>query len=307
MSRRAAAGSTCMGHRAHEITTLLSDLAMGESPRWHDGRFWSSDWVAGEIVAADVTGPEWGTREVVARSTSFPFCFDWLADGTMLVTGSNGLERLDVAPGAGAEEPRTPVPHVDMTHLSPFGWNEVIVDQRGNAYVNTPNFDMSGGFDFELGSRSGIVAVVTPDGGARTVATEVAFPNGMAVTPDGSTLIVAESFTTRLGAWDIGADGGLSNRRVWAELENGADGISIDAEGAVWCATQTGCERVREGGEVTDRIPFDLFGFSCVLGGPEGRTLFIVAAEWHGYENIGKGPRTGVVYTAEVDVPAPAA
>jgi sugar lactone lactonase YvrE len=92
---------------------------------------------------------------------------------------------------------------------------------------------------------------------------------------------------------------------VWASVENGADGICIDAEGAVWCATQTGCVRVREGGEVLQSISFDLFGFSCALGGREGRTLFMVAAEWHGYENIGKGPRTGVVYTAEVAVAAP--
>jgi sugar lactone lactonase YvrE len=147
--------------------------------------------------------------------------------------------------------------------------------------------------------------VVTAAGDVRLVADGVAFPNGMAVTPDGSTLIVAESFASRLGAWDIEADGSLSNRRVWAQLEHGVDGICIDAEGAVWCATQKGCDRVLEGGHVTDRIPIDLFGFSCALGGPDGRTLFIVAAEWKGFENIGKGPRTGVVYSTEVDVAAP--
>ena len=292
-----------MSETTHEITTLLSGLAMGESARWHDGRFWCSDWVAGEILATQVTGPAAGRSEVVARSGSFPFCFDWQADGTMLVTGGPGLERLEPAAAGEAGEARL-VPHADLSALGPQVWNEVIVDPRGNAYVNSPNFDMSGGFDFEVGSRSGVVALVTPDGDARIVATEVAFPNGMAVTPDGSTLIVAESFASRLGVWDIDRDGGLSNRRVWAEVEHGCDGISIDAEGAVWIATQTGCERVREGGEVADRIPFDLFGFSCALGGPDGRTLFMVAAEWSGYENIGKGPRTGVVYAAEVEVPA---
>jgi sugar lactone lactonase YvrE len=281
-----------------EIDTFLSDLAMGESARWHGGRFWCSDWVAGEILAAD---PD-GTTEVVARSTSFPFCFDWLPDGTMVVTGQTGLERLERRERG---DVGSLVPFLDMTGLITGGWNEVIVDPRGNAYVNSPNFDMSGGFDFEVGSRSGVVALVTPDGDARLVADGVAFPNGMAVTPDGSTLIVAESFASRLGAWDIDADGSLSDRRVWAAVEDGVDGICIDAEGAVWCATQRGCVRVREGGEVTDSIPFDLFGFSCALGGPEGRTLFMVAAEWNGYENIGKGPRTGLVYTAEVDVPAP--
>ena len=275
------------------MRTLVSGLAMGESARWHDGRFWCSDWVVGEVLAVDLDG----TATVAARSTSFPFCFDWLPDGTMVVTSNAGLERL---------ESGVLVPFVDMTALSHHGWNEVIVDAGGNAYVNSPNFDMSHGFDFDVGSRSGVIALVTPHGEARLVADGVAFPNGMAITPDGSTLIVAESFASRLGAWDIGADGSLSNRRVWAPLQNGADGISIDAQGAVWCATQRGCERVLEGGEVTDGIPFDLFGFSCALGGTDGRTLFMVANEWNGPENIGKGPRTGRVNTVEVAVPAPA-
>jgi sugar lactone lactonase YvrE len=281
------------------ISTLLSGLAMGESARWHDGRFWCSDWVAGEILAVDLDG----SSEIVTRSTSFPFCFDWRSDGTMLVTGGPGLERFEAGP-PGA--PGSLVPHVDLTGLIDGGWNEVLVDARGNAYVNSPNFDMSQGFDFEVGSRSGVVALVTPDGDARIVADGVAFPNGMAVTADGSTLIVAESFASRLAGWDIAGDGRLSNRRVWASVADGVDGISIDAEGAVWCATQRGCTRVREGGEVAETIPFpdsDMFGFSCALGGPDGRTLFIVASEWRGYENIGKGPRTGRVYAIEVDVP----
>ena len=179
----------------------------------------------------------------------------------------------------------------------------MVVDPRGNAYVNSPNFDRGQGFDFEVGSKSGVIAVVTLEGEARLVAGGVAFPNGMAVTADGSTLIVAESFASRLFAWDIEADGSLSNRRVWAPLEHVVDGICIDAEGAVWCSTQQGCERVRGGGEVTRRVPHDLFGFSCALGGPDGRTLFVVANEWTGFEIIGKGPRTGHVSTVEVEVP----
>lgn len=280
------------------IATFMTGIAMGESARWHEGRFWLSDWVAGEILAADLDG----TVEVVARSTSFPFCFDWLPDDDMLVTGGTGLERLEPQPCGGIG---SLVPSVDLTALITGGWNEVVVDRRGNAYVNAPNFDMRQGFDFDVGSRSGVIALVTDQGQAGLVADGVAFPNGMAVTADGSTLIVAESFASRLGAWDIQPDGSLSNRRVWATLEDGVDGICIDAEGAVWCATQRGCVRVREGGEVAQVVPFDLFGFSCALGGPEGRTLFMVANEWKGYENIGKGPPTGHVYTLEVDVPAP--
>ena len=280
-----------------EVHTLLSGLAMGESARWHDDRFWCSDWVAGEILACDLDG----NVEVVARSTSFPFCFDWTADGTMLVTGATGLESF--RPGRQGE-PGSLVPAFDMTSLIDGEWNEIVTLPNGLAYVNAPNFDMSEGFDLEVGSKSGVIAVVTPGGDARLAADGVAFPNGMAVTADASTLIVGESFTLQLGAWEIESDGSLSNRRVWATLPDGVDGICIDAEGAVWCANQHGCVRVREGGEITDTIPIDLFGFSCALGGPDGRTLFIVANEWHGYENIGKGPRTGHVYTVEVDVPA---
>jgi len=285
-----------MPETGSQLTTLLTDIAMGESARWHDARFWMSDWVAGEILSVDVDAPSPRRPDVVARSTSFPFCFDWLADGTMLVTGSDGLERL-AADG-------TLVPYADLRAVSPFGWNEVIVEPRGYAFVNNINFDMMGsGMDFEVGSTSGVIAVVTPAGEVRQVASGLAFPNGMAVTADGSTLVVAESFASRLRAFDIDAEGGLSNRRVWAEVEGGADGICIDAEGAIWCATQQGCARVREGGETLQRIPVELPAFSCALGGPDGATLYIVANEWKGVENVGKGPRTGRVYTARVEVP----
>jgi sugar lactone lactonase YvrE len=280
-----------------ELTILLTDIAMGESARWHDGRFWCSDWVAGEILAAEVAGPRAGEREVVARSTSFPFCFDWLPDGRMLVTGARGLERL--APDG------LLVPHVDLTGLSIYGWNEVIVDGRGNAYVNNVNFEVGSEPDFEVGSTTGLIALVTPEGDARLVAEGLAFPNGMALTPDGSTLVVAESFASRLAAFDIDVDGGLSNRRVWAEVA--ADGISVDAEGAIWCASQDACLRVPDGGEVLQRVPLDRAGFSCALGGPNGTTLYIVANEWKGFDKIGKGPRAGRVYSVEVEVPAPAA
>jgi sugar lactone lactonase YvrE len=280
-----------------ENRTLLTGLAMGESARWRDGRFLCSDWVAGELLSASLAG-EWPVvPDVVTRTTWRPFCFDWLADGTMLVTSQRGLERL---------EGSSLVLHADLTHLSPYGWNEPAVDPRGNCFANNINFDMTQGMQFEVGTHSGLIAVVRPDGSSDVVADDVAFPNGMAVTPDGSTLICSESYTQVLSAWDIQPDGSLANRRVWASLEGGADGVSIDREGGLWCSNRTGAVRVLEGGRITDTVETRLLGFSCALGGgPDGRLLAVVCNEWNGPENIGKGPRIGEVEVVEVDIPAP--
>jgi sugar lactone lactonase YvrE len=147
---------------------------------------------------------------------------------------------------------------------------------------------------------------VTPQGEARKVADGLAFPNGMAVTPDNSTLILAESYGNRLTAFDIAADGDLYNRRVWADLGDGRypDGICLDEEGAVWYADvpNKACVRVRGGGEVLQAVQADRGCFSCALGGADGKTLFIVAADWNGPESIKGSARTGQVLTA----PAPA-
>lgn len=179
------------------------------------------------------------------------------------------------------------------------GWNEIVVDGRGNAYLNNIEFDLMAGEEFS----PGIVALVTPDGSARQVAEGIAFPNGMAITPDRSTLIVAESYATKLTAFDIGDNGDLANRRVWAELDGPPDGICIDADGAVWSAAGNRCLRVSEGGEVLQTIELDRFCFACMLGGPKGSTLCMMAAEFGGTEKIGQGPRTGKVLTAEAPAP----
>jgi sugar lactone lactonase YvrE len=153
----------------------------------------------------------------------------------------------------------------------------------------------------------GIIALVTPDGVARQVADDVAFPNGMIVTPDGATLIVAESYGKRLTAFDIAANGDLSNRRVWADLGDGfPDGICLDAENAIWYADVPNqrCVRVRAGGEVLQTIRLDRGCFACALGGPEMRTLFIIAAEWGGAASMAGGQRTGQVLMSDVSVPS---
>jgi sugar lactone lactonase YvrE len=269
---------------------LITDIAMGESPRWRNGRLWLSDWGAEEVLAVDLDG----NREVVvAGAAALPFCLDWLPDGRLLiVSGQDGRILRREHDGAIAT-------HADLSPLSRHPWNEIVVDGRGNAYVNNI------GFDFPEGDPApGSIALLTPDGESRAVADGVMFPNGMAVTPDDRTLIVAESYADRLTAFDIEPDGGLSNRRTWAALGEGEapDGICLDAEGAVWYGSVPAqhCVRVREGGEVLQAIELDRGCFSCALGGTgDAPTLFMVANAWGDPESA---ERTGQVLTA----PAPA-
>jgi sugar lactone lactonase YvrE len=274
------------------VQTLSTDLAMGESPRWHEHRLWFSDWGAQEIIAVDLDG----NREVVVRvAFGLPFSIDWLPDRRLLiVSGREGLLLRREPDGS-------LVTHADLRGLSEKGWNEIVVDGRGNAYVNGGAFDPKTG-----GMVPGIIALITPDGSARQVAEGIAFPNGMAVTPDNSTLIIAESHGKKLSAFDIAGDGGLSNRRVWASLDGYPDGICIDAENAVWYADVPNkrCVRVRERGEVLQTVEIDRGCFDCMLGGEDKRTLFLIAAEWRGMEKIPEvaRARTGQVLT----IPAPA-
>ena len=273
-----------------EPQVLMTGIAFGESPRWHDGRLWFSDWAAQEVIALDAGG----NSEVITKVESFPFCIDFLPDGRLLVVHSADRVLLR------SEADGTLVTQADLEPISGFPWNEVATDSRGNAYLNNIGFDFPGG-EF----APGLVALVTPDGEARLVAEGLAFPNGMVVTPDDSTLIVAESYGNCLTAFDIGDDGALSNRRVWAALgEDNPDGICIDAEGAVWYADvgHQHCVRVAEGGEVLQTIGLDRGGFACALGGDDLRQLFIVATRWDP-ENIGSGERTGQVLVVEVAVP----
>jgi sugar lactone lactonase YvrE len=274
---------------------LMNGIEFGESPRWHEDRLWFSDWAAQEIIAVD----QQGAWEVMIRVSfpSIPMCIDWLPDGRgpLVVAPSDGL-LLRWEPDGSL------VTHADPSALSDAGWNEIVVDGRGNIYVNGPGFDLMAGEEF----APGIIALVTPDGEARQVADGIAFPNGMVVTPDNSTLIVAESYGKQLTAFDIAADGGLSNRRVWADLGGGVpDGICLDAEGAVWYADVPNecCVRVREGGEVLHRIDLDRGCFACMLGGADNRTLFMIATEWRGPESMSDGSRTGQVLT--IQAPAP--
>jgi sugar lactone lactonase YvrE len=277
-----------------ELHVLLDELAFVETPRWHGGRLWFAHWGRDEVLAVDLDG----RCEVVAPGAAdMGWGIAFLPDGRLLVTGETLRRR---------EPDGTFVVHADLSGVfSTGGGDEIVVDGRGNAYVNSIEFDFLGGG----APDSGLVALVTPDGAVRQVADGLAFPNGMAVTPDNATLIVAESFGGRLTAFSIGADGGLSDRRTWADLGEAApDGICLDAEGAVWFADvpHRRAVRVREGGEIVDTIELDRGGFACALGGPDGRTLFLLTAEWPGPEAMTDPlpEGTGRIYTTTVEVPA---
>jgi sugar lactone lactonase YvrE len=276
--------------RMNKVRTLLTGHGLVESPRWHGDRLYFSDWSAGEVIALDLAGH----TEVVARVKSLPLCTDWLPDGRLVIVSSaDGLLLRREPDGA-------LVTHAD---LGQPGWNDIVVDGRGHAYVNRAGFNPVAGEGF----RPGFVFLVTAGGSVRQVADDIAFPNGMAVTADNSTLIVADSYRHRLVAFDIDAHGDLSGRRTWADLGDGVpDGICIDHQNAVWYADVPNrrCVRVAEGGAVLQIVELDRGGFACMLGGPRRTTLFIVAAIWLGMtESEMVAPGSGQVLATDVEVP----
>ena len=276
-----------------EPRVLLSGLGIPESPRWHEGRLWFCNWIDRQIVAVDMDG----RREVASAACPvYPmgYSIDWLPDGRLLVTGDQVRRQ---------ETDGTMATHADQQA------NEIVVDGRGYVYVNGADFDFPGG----AAPRPGYVKLITPDGALRQVADDVQFPNGMVITPDDRTLIISESFAGRLTAFDIDPDGGLSNRRVFAD-GLGPDGICLDAEGAVWVGTpEFSIVRVAEGGRVLQRVELSEVNrapFALMLGGPDRRTLFILTVEWRKADGhvdnlarLNHGPRTGQILALPVSVP----
>jgi sugar lactone lactonase YvrE len=273
-----------------EPRALMTGLMFGESPRWHDGRLWFSDFGANEVVAVGLDG----RSEVIARVPGMPMGLGFLPDGRLLAVSARTGQLLARGPDGALET------QADLSRLSRHPWSDMVVDGRGNAYIGNI------GFDFPAGEFApGILARATPDGVVRQAAGGLAFPNGMAITPDGTTLILAETYAHRLTAFGITADGSLTGQRVWAELPGGfPDGICLDAEGAIWYADVPGkrCVRVAEGGQVLHTIELDRGCFACALGGPDRQTLFLMAAQYPGQAGMASGQRTGQIVTA----PAPA-
>lgn len=273
-----------------EVRTLVTGRGLVESPRWHGDRLYFSDWSTGEVLAVDRAG----NSEVIARVASLPLCTAFLPDGRLVIVSSTDGRLLRREPDGSV------VSHAD---LGVGGWNDIVVDGRGNAYVNRVGFNPMAGEAF----TPGFVHLARLDGSVDQVADDIAFPNGMAITPDNGTLIVADSYQHSLIAFDIDTDGALSGRRVWADLGEGApDGICLDAQSAVWYADVPNqrCVRVAEGGTVLQTVTLDRGCFACALGGPDATTLFMVAAEWRGMtESVPVPPGTGQVLTTKVNVP----
>ena len=277
----------------HSTDVLLDGLAFPEGPRWHEDRLFFSDMHAHRVVAVDAGGND----ETIAEVPNQPSGLGWLPGGDLLVVSMVDRKVLRLSGG-------TLAVHADLADLAPANCNDMVVDARGRAYVGNFGFDMYAG---EPWRKTNIIAVDS-DGNAWVAADEMSFPNGPVITPDGRTLIVGESGAARLTAFDIADDGSLSNRRVWASLQEiGAtpDGICLDAANAIWvaCPASNRCVRVAEGGELLDEVATGRGTFACALGGDDGRTLFICTGDTH-EPAAARAAMSGRIETTTVDVPA---
>ena len=276
---------------ARTTTVLAEGFRFPEGPRWHDGRLHFSDQHDRRVLAVDAVGEV----ETIVDVPQCPSGLGWLPDGRMLVVSMHDRKLLRLDPDGLTEV-------ADLSQHATWHCNDMVVDAVGRAYVG--NF----GFDLDAGGVVPVAAVIVrvdPDGTVSIAADEIRFPNGTVITPDGATLIVGESYGGCLTAFDVGADGGLSNRRVWAKLDGAVpDGICLDAEGAVWsaCPLTGRVLRVLEGGEVTDEVTVTRKGaYACMLGGRDGTTLFVCAADASNPEHT--GDRRGTIETCEVAIP----
>lgn len=247
-----------------EPQLLIDGLAFGEGPRWHEGALWFSDMHGDQVCRATVDG----RLETVVEVPAWPSGLGWLPSGELLIVAmrDRALLRYDG---------RRLTPHADLSALAPFHCNDMVVADSGRAYVGNFGFDLAAGET----PRATVLLAVELDGSARVVAEDLEFPNGTVISPDGKTLIVAETFAGRLTAFTIEKNGDLSRRREWAVLPDGAvpDGICLDEAGGIWVASPTTneCLRITEGGTVSHRLACDRGAYACMLG---GGTLYLLTA-----------------------------
>lgn len=274
------------------LTMRLDGLVFPECLRWHDGRLWFSDMHDRKVWAMT----EAGEAELIVETADMPAGLGWRPDGRLLLVSMVDRKLLRLDP-----EGLTEV--ADLSALAPFHCNDMVVDQTGRAYVGNFGFDIDAGADL----TSTTLVCVEPDGDAWVVVEQLLFPNGSVITDDGHTLVVAESFGQRLSAYTIQSDGSLTDARVWADLRpNVPDGICVDAEGAIWVADpiNNGVMRVVEGAGPVGWIPTGRGAYSCVLGGADGRTLFVTTADSSNPVRTIQ-QRGGRIEAVGVDVPGP--
>lgn len=273
-----------------KLEPFLSGLCFGEAPRWHQGRLWFSDFYAHQVRAVDASGKAETIVEVPGR----PSGLGWRSDGTMLIVSMTDRRLLRFSGGVLAVE-------AELGAVATGPCNDMVVDAAGRAYVGNFGYDRHAG----EGQRTTCLIRVDPDASVHRAADDLLFPNGTVITPDGKTMIVAETFAHRLTAFDVAADGALSNRRLWAAIEGCyPDGICLDAEGAIWVSDPFGHRvlRVREGGQITHSVDLAPRGaYACMLGGDDRRKLYVIT-------NSGSGPamadkREGRIETVRVDAP----
>jgi sugar lactone lactonase YvrE len=276
--------------RESETTILLDDLTFPEAPRWRDGKLWFSDFYSHRVIRVGLDG----RAESIVQVPQRPSGLGWTQDGALLVVSMLDRRLMRV-------EGETLRLVADLSALATGPCNDMVVDRAGRAYVGNFGFDRHAGEP----ERTTCIARVDSDGTITRAADDLSFPNGTVITPDGKRLIVGETFTKRLTCFDIGRDGALANRRLFAQLEDCyPDGICLDAEGAIWVADARGNRLVRvfEGGRVERMVSTGTQGaFACMLGGEDRRTLFICTCSGSGPAMASK--RDGRIEFARVDVP----
>jgi sugar lactone lactonase YvrE len=278
----------------HVATSFIDGVYFGEAPRWHDGRLWFSDFYAGGVFSVDERGDRRHQVEYEGQTSGL----GWLPDGDLLVVSM--LDHRVLRQRGGTLEP-----YADLSPWATGHANDMVVSATGHAYVGNFGFDLDGWRTGSAEIRSTSLVRIDPDGTASAASDDMAFPNGTVIFPDGKTLVIAETFAARLTAFDVAKDGTLSNRRVWAQLENCApDGICLDAEGCVWVANATAaeCVRVAEGGAVVGRLVTEQPCFACMLGGADRSTLYAMVAP-SSEAAVVRTALSGGIATARVEVP----
>lgn len=271
------------------MTRILVDgLCFGEGPRWHKDRLWFSDMHASAVCAVDLNGQ---LETIVQLKDDEPSGLGWLPDGRLLIVSMRQRKLLSFHEGVLSE-------FSDLSGLASFHCNDMVTDRLGRSYV--------GNFGYDLHNNDAMrpteLVLVDRAGHPRVVAEDLIFPNGTVITPDGKTLIVGESMAARLTAFEINTDGSLSNRRVWASMDGAVpDGICLDDAGGIWVASPISNEvlRILEGGEVTDRIKVNNQAYACMLGGPDGKTLFILTSK-HSHPDLCKVEKSAAIEIEKV-------